>query len=78
MQPKRCVIGVYRRDLVQKVAEVLVTQGVHHALVIHSDDGLDEFSISSNTHVVELKGTNIKEYTLILKILVFLKHNFLM
>lgn len=64
MQPKRCVIGVYRRDLVQKVAEILVIQGVDHALVMHSDDGLDEFSISSNTHVVELNGKNIKEYSL--------------
>lgn len=64
MRPKRCVIGVYRRDLVQKVAEVLATQGVNHALVVHSDDGLDEFSISSNTHIIELNGTDIKEYSL--------------
>lgn len=65
MRPKRCVIGVYRRDLVQKVAEVLAAQMVNHALVVHSDDGLDELSISSNTHVIEVKGTSIKEYDLI-------------
>ncbi|MFZ4673214.1 MAG: anthranilate phosphoribosyltransferase [Chlamydiia bacterium] len=64
MRPKRCVIGVYRRDLMQKVAEVLAVQRVNHALVVHSDDGLDELSISSNTHVIELKGTSIKEYDL--------------
>ncbi|WP_104207094.1 anthranilate phosphoribosyltransferase [Holospora curviuscula] len=65
MRPKRCVIGVYRRDLMQKVAEVLAVQKVNHALVVHSDDGLDELSISSNTHVIEVKGISIKEYDLI-------------
>lgn len=30
---------------------------------MHSDDGLDEFSISSNTHVIELNGKDIKEYS---------------
>jgi len=64
MRPKRCVIGVYRRDLVQKVAEVLAVQKVNHALVVHSDDGLDELSISSHTHVMEVKGIVIKEYDL--------------
>jgi anthranilate phosphoribosyltransferase len=65
MRPKRCLIGVYRKDLVQKVAEVLAAQMVNHALVVHSDDGLDELSISSNTHVIEVKGISIKEYDLI-------------
>ena len=31
---------------------------------MHSDDGLDELSISSNTHVIEVKGISIKEYDL--------------
>ncbi|MCL4162043.1 UNVERIFIED_CONTAM: hypothetical protein GTU68_009623 [Idotea baltica] len=64
MRPKRCVIGVYRRDLMQKVAEVLITQGINHALVVHSDDGLDEISISDITHVIEIKNSNIREYIL--------------
>ena len=32
MRPKRCVIGVYRRDLMLKVSEVLAVQKVNHAL----------------------------------------------
>ena len=64
MRPKRCVIGVYRRDLLQKVAEVLAGQEVHHALVVHSDDGLDEISISTHTHVIEINRKHTKEYTL--------------
>ncbi|MFO1256961.1 MAG: anthranilate phosphoribosyltransferase [Gammaproteobacteria bacterium] len=62
MRPKRCVVGVYRKDLVQKLAEVLVAQRVNHGLVVHSEDGLDEFSISSNTHVIEVKGAFTEEY----------------
>lgn len=64
MRPKRCVIGVYRKDLVQKVAQVLAEKRVNHALVVHSDDGLDELSISSNTRIIEIKGIDIKEYYL--------------
>lgn len=64
LHPKKCVIGVYRRDLVQKVGDVLKSQGVKHALVVHSDDGLDEISISSNTHVLEIKDGTSKEYSL--------------
>lgn len=64
MRPKKYVIGVYRKDLVKKVAEVLAVQNVTHALIVHSDDGLDELSISSNTNVIEIKDTSITEYSL--------------
>lgn len=62
MQPKRCVIGVYRRDLMHKVAELLKIQKINHALVVNSDDGLDEISISDKTRVVEIKHGDVKEY----------------
>lgn len=58
------VIGVYRRDLVPKVAHVLHELGSQHVLVVHGEDGLDEISISGNTYVAELKDGIIKEYTL--------------
>ena len=64
MQPKRCLIGVYRQDLLLKVAEILAARKVNHALVVHSDDGLDELSISSDTHVIEVQGSSLKEYTI--------------
>ncbi len=64
MRPKRCVLGVYRKDLMQKVTEVLKLQGVKHALIVHSEDGLDEISISSNTHVVEIKEGIVEKYDL--------------
>lgn len=62
MRPKKCLIGVYRRDLIPKVAQVLKAKGLQHGLVVHSDDGLDEISISSATSCAEIKNGAIKEY----------------
>jgi anthranilate phosphoribosyltransferase len=62
LQPKRQVIGVYRKDLLRPVAEVLEQAGSEHALILHSEEGLDELSISAPTHVVELKQGRIIEY----------------
>jgi len=62
MRPKRQVIGVYRKDLVYAIAQVLQNTGSIHAMVVHSDDGLDEFSISAPTYVAELKEGIIYEY----------------
>ncbi len=60
--PKRHVIGVYRKELAIKVAEILKIMGSEHALVVHSQDGLDEFSVSAPNYVAELKNGNITQY----------------
>ena len=44
---KRQVLGVYDAALCKPLAEVLARLGSEHALVIHSDDGLDEISIAA-------------------------------
>lgn len=62
MRPTRQVIGVYRKDLVYKVAQVLKHSGSTHSIVVHSHDGLDELSISAPTHIAELKNGTISEY----------------
>lgn len=46
---KRQVIGVFDSALCEPLAEVLVRLGSEHALVLHSDDGLDEISIVAKT-----------------------------
>jgi anthranilate phosphoribosyltransferase len=60
--PKRQVVGVYRRDLVRTIAEVMEARGFSRALVVHSADGLDEFSVSAISHVAEVIGETIREY----------------
>jgi anthranilate phosphoribosyltransferase len=61
---KRQVLGVFREDLVPKVAEALRRLGCDHALVIHGAGGIDEFSLAGDTYVAELKDGQIREYTL--------------
>lgn len=63
-KPKRQVVGVYRRDLVKIVAEVLLLQGAVHSLVVNSDDGMDELSISAPSVVVEIRNGVLSEYVI--------------
>jgi len=58
------VLGVYSKDLVKPLAQVLQKLGANHVMVVHGDDGMDEISISAPTSVAELKDGEIKEYTI--------------
>lgn len=62
LQPKRQVIGVYRPELVPIVAKLLQETGSIHALVVHAQEGLDEFSVSGPNLVAEVQPDAIKEY----------------
>ena len=50
----RQVVGVWSRDLLMPVAEVLARRGAVKAFVVHSSDGFDEVSVSDQTHAVEV------------------------
>ncbi|EIJ41608.1 anthranilate phosphoribosyltransferase [Beggiatoa alba B18LD] len=58
------LLGVYSRDWLEPVAEVLKRLGSRHVLVVHSADGLDEISVAAPTYVAELKDGNIRSYTI--------------
>ena len=49
------VVGVFTQELCKPLAEVLKRLGSEHVLVVHSRDGLDEFSLAAATHIAELK-----------------------
>ena len=57
------VMGVYDKNLIEPIANVLKELGSRHVMVVHSDDGLDEFSIADKTHVAELKDGNVSTYS---------------
>jgi len=61
---KRLVIGVFTQKLCRPMAEVMQQLGAEQILVVHADDGLDEISLATHTHVAELKDGRISEYTL--------------
>lgn len=56
------VIGVYSRGLLEKIGEVAVATGSGRLLIVHSADGMDEFSISASTLVREWTGQYWREY----------------
>lgn len=58
----RQVLGVYDARWLRPLAEALGELGSEHVLVIHSEDGLDEFSIAAPTRVAELKDGKVHEF----------------
>ncbi len=58
------VLGVYSKEWVLPLAQVLRQLGSHHVMVVHAADGMDEISIASPTYVAELKAGEISEYTI--------------
>lgn len=58
------LMGVYERELVEPLAQVLCNLGVKNAMVVYGDDGLDEISISDSTFVCEVKDGWVRSYTI--------------
>lgn len=58
----RQVMGVYAREFVRPIAEALVRLGSTHALVFHSDDGLDEISVGALTRVAEVRNGAVHDW----------------
>ena len=63
-QVKRQVIGVFNKKWMKPFAEALKENGVVHAYIVHSDDGMDEISPFEKTNVVELKGNSINQFSI--------------
>jgi anthranilate phosphoribosyltransferase len=60
----RQLMGIFDRHRAQLVAEALRELGLKRALVVASEDGLDEISVSAPTYVTELKNGEITSYVL--------------
>jgi anthranilate phosphoribosyltransferase len=58
----RQIIGVWRRDLAERLARVLAALGTEHAWVVHGEDGLDEITLAGKTHVAEARGGEVKTF----------------
>ncbi len=58
------VLGVFSKELVEPLAQVLQNLGSRHVLVVHAEDGMDEISIGSPTHVSELLDGKITSYSI--------------
>jgi anthranilate phosphoribosyltransferase len=60
---KRLMIGVADPSMAERMLGVLAARDCERALVVHGDDGLDELTISTTSHVVELDDGKIESYT---------------
>jgi anthranilate phosphoribosyltransferase len=60
-RPEFQLMGVYDAALLPLVAETMKKIGVRRAMVVHSDDGLDELSISAPTHSYQLSDSEITQ-----------------
>jgi anthranilate phosphoribosyltransferase len=56
---KRQLLGVYDARFLQPVAHALRSLGTSRAMVFHSDDGLDELSISAPTQVIHVSPEGV-------------------
>ena len=63
-QVKRQVIGVFDKKWMKPFAEALKENGVVHAYIVHSEDGMDEISPFEKTNVVELKDGRITQFSI--------------
>jgi len=58
------LIGVPNVEIAEKLAEVGKTLAYKHLLIVTSEDGLDELSISSKTILFEVKDHSVKQSTI--------------
>ena len=59
---RRHVLGVYRPELVNIVAEIILALEYEHVLVVHGLDGLDEISLIGRTVVAEISQGKLEKY----------------
>jgi anthranilate phosphoribosyltransferase len=58
----RLMIGVADATMAERMAGVLAARGADRALIVHGDDGLDELTIATTSHVVELRDGQVRGY----------------
>jgi len=58
---KHQVIGAFNKDTASQMANILSNLDMNRAYTVNASDGLDEFSVSSESHVFELKGNVVSE-----------------
>ena len=56
------MVGVFSRQWVQPLAQVLKNLGAEAIWVVHGSDGLDEITLTGPTFVAALEGGNIRTF----------------
>lgn len=59
---KRQMTGVFARAWIEPIAQSLAALGSEAAWIVHGSDGLDEITVTGETHVAELKAGKITTF----------------
>ncbi len=59
---QKSLLGVFDKAFVPKMAQALKINGATSALVVSSNEGMDEISISDITHAAELRNGSVREF----------------
>ncbi|MBC7898575.1 MAG: anthranilate phosphoribosyltransferase [Saprospiraceae bacterium] len=54
------IIGVWRKDMVEKTANVLARLGTKKSWIVHGEDGLDEITLNGETHLAEVEENSLR------------------
>jgi anthranilate phosphoribosyltransferase len=57
------LMGVYDRALLQPAADAIRTRGIKNAILVHGSDGLDELTLSGETHGIRIEGNYVMPIT---------------
>lgn len=60
---RRQVVGVFSHHMTETMASVLARLGSEHALVVHGEGGIDEFSLLGRSYVSETRGGKVSSFT---------------
>ena len=61
-QVKKQIVGVFSEKWMMPFAEALKENKVENAMIVHSDDGMDEISSFEKTKIIELNNGKIKSF----------------
>ena len=56
----KALIGVSQNQIMEQMAAVLGARGIEFAVLVHSDDGLDELSLGSASTLHYVTGSNVE------------------
>lgn len=61
---KKQLTGAFSQEILEPMAQTLLSLGTKTAWLVHGNDGTDEISISDTSQIVEIKNGSINKFTL--------------
>jgi anthranilate phosphoribosyltransferase len=58
------ILGIARKGLGPLMAEALKRLKTHKSFIVHGEDGIDEFTLSGETHIWEISNGTVKEHSI--------------